>query len=302
MAHHSKSINKLQRSKNLFRLFQFVLTALIAASVNLGTWAAANARSLNHGGAPPDPAIHPISVDHMETVALSNPTGSDPLTLSEMTTAKTLAENSTQMREILLRTATVVRPSQMAALNTVLPLYVERHDESKDAPADTRRANVYYYDYANDEAFVQIVNLKTGQVDEVNTLGRNPLPITSAETEAAVQLILDHPRLGKALRDMTFQAIGLPLDAAWQIQAQGVPFFEESARESQLEKITAICEYHRCAQLFIPFNDSSFIDTSNLVVDLSAGQLLWMDNALQLYINSTPVNPGATLYIPLIFR
>ena len=161
---------------------------------------------------------------------------------------------------------------------------------------------MYYYDYANDEAFVQIVNLKTGQVDEVNTLGRNPLPITSAETEAAVQLILDHPRLGKSLRDMTFQAIGLPLDAAWQIQAQGVPFFVESAQDSRLEKITAICEYHRCAQLFIPFNDSSFIDTSNLVVDLSAGQLLWMDNALQLYINSTPVNPGAMLYIPLIFR
>ena len=302
MAHHSKSINKLHRTKNLFRRFQFLLTALIMAAVNLGALASANARSFQHGSAPPDPAIHPISVDHMETVALSNPTGSDPLTLSEMTTAKTLAESSTQMQAIQLRAATVVRPSQMATLSTVQPLYVERHDESKDMPTETRRANVYYYDYANDEAFVQIVNLKTGQVDEVNTLGRNPLPITSAETEAAVQLILDHPRLGKLLRDMTFQAIGLPLDAAWQIQAQGVPFFVESAQDSRLEKITAICEYHRCAQLFIPFNDSNFIDTSNLVIDLSAGQLLWMDQALQLYINSTPVNPGATLYIPLIFR
>jgi hypothetical protein len=139
-------------------------------------------------------------------------------------------------------------------------------------------------------------------VDLVNTLAGNPLPITSAETEAALQLILDHPRLGRALRDMTFQAIGLPLDAAWQIQAQGVPFFVASALDTPLEKITAICEYHRCAQLFIPFNDSTFIDTSNLVVDLSAGQLLWLDQGLQLYINSTPVNPGSALYFPLIFR
>jgi hypothetical protein len=238
----------------------------------------------------------------MQPVALSNPTGSDPLTLTEMTLAKTTAANSIQMQAILLRAASVVRPSQTAKLNTVQLLYVERHDEAKDAPADARRADVFYYDYANDEAFVQVINLKTGQVDEVNVLVGNPLPITSAETEAALQLILDHPRLGRALRDMTFQAIGLPLDAAWQIQAQGVPFFVASAQDSPMEKITAICEFHRCAQLFIPFNDSTFIDTSNLVIDLSAGQLLWMDQALQLYINSTPVNPGSTLYVPIIFR
>jgi hypothetical protein len=291
MTHHSKSNNALRR---------LLLTLITLICLSAPTPASAHPHQ--HGEEPHGPTIHPISVDQMQTVALSSPTGSDPLTLNEMTAAKSLAANSTQMQAIQLRAASVIRPSQMAKLSTVQPLYVERHDEDKEAPTDARRADVFYYDYANNEAFVQVVNLKTGQVDIVNARVGNPLPITSAETEAAVQLILDHPRLGRALRDMTFQAIGLPLDAAWQIQAQGVPFFVASAQDTPMEKITAICEYHRCAQLFIPFNDSTFIDTSNLVVDLSAGQLLWMDQALQLYINSTPVNPGSTSYFPLIFR
>jgi hypothetical protein len=292
MTHPTKPINILQR----------ILLTLIIALACQSAPTPASAHPHQHGEEPHGPAIHPISVDQMQTVALSNPTGSDPLTLNEISAAKTVATNSTQMQAIQLRAASVIRPSQMAKLSTVQPLYVERHDEDKDAPVEARRADVFYYDYANDEAFVQVVNLKTGQVDLVNTLAGNPLPITSAETEAALQLILDHPRLGRALRDMTFQAIGLPLDAAWQIQAQGVPFFVASALDTPLEKITAICEYHRCAQLFIPFNDSTFIDTSNLVVDLSAGQLLWLDQGLQLHINSTPVNPGSALYFPLIFR
>ena len=292
MTQHTKSINTLQR----------ILIALIATLVCLSAPITTSARSLHHGEEPHGPAIRPVSVDQMQTVELSNPTGSDPLTLTEMTLAKSSAANSTQLQAIQLRAANVVRPSQTPKLSTVQPLYVERHDEDKDAPTEARRADVFYYNYANDEALVQVVNLKTGQVDWVTTLVGNPLPITSAETEAALQLILDHPRLGRALRDMTFQAIGLPLDAAWQIQAQGVPFFVGSVQDSPMEKITAICEFHRCAQLFIPFGDSTFIDTSNLVIDLSAGQLLWMDQALQLYINSTPVAPGTTLYFPLIFR
>ncbi|NJM40001.1 MAG: hypothetical protein HC853_04115 [Anaerolineae bacterium] len=255
-----------------------------------------------HGEEPHDPPVQPAGVNQMRTVELSNPIGSDPLTPSEITAATNLATTSTQLRDIQTRAATIARPSQTQNLNTVQRLYVERHDEGKSAPIETRRAAVYYYDYATNQAFVQIINLKTNQVDEVNVLSNRYLPITDIETEAALQLILDHPHLGPALRNMTFQAIGLPLSAAWQIQAQAGPFFVESMQDSPMAKITAICAYHRCAQLFIPFNDRAFIDTSNLVIDLSAGQLLWMDQGLQLHINNTLVNPSHSLYLPVIYR
>jgi hypothetical protein len=112
MTHHSKSNNALRR---------LLLTLITLICLSAPTLASAHPHQ--HGEEPHGPAIHPISVDQMQTVALSNPTGSDPLTLNEMSAAKTVATNSTQMQAIQLRAASVIRPSQMAKLSTVQPLY-----------------------------------------------------------------------------------------------------------------------------------------------------------------------------------
>lgn len=148
--------------------------------------------------------------------------------------------------------------------------------------------------YVNGEVIRQVINVKTGAVERTDVahgVGSQAF-VTSRETNAAVQLILDHPQLGRSLRAMYRQASGHVLTQASQICAQAGISFPDSATGTPLEAVTAVCQSQRCVQLFLPYDDTRFIDASNLVVDLSAGQLLWMDQGLDTGLNSPATLTG----------
>ena len=190
----------------------------------------------------------------------------------------------------------------MQGLSDVQFLYAERHDEDKSADPSLRRADVFYYDYASDELIQQLVNVKTGAVEDIKVVTQVKAPVTSVEASAAVGLILAHPTLGPSLRQMVQQVTGEDLLDVNQISAQGGLFFADAAVGTPLEKITEICQFHRCIQLFLPFDETRFIDTSNLVIDLSAGQLLWVDEALHAYIGTSQARLNMNIYLPIITR
>jgi hypothetical protein len=248
--------------------------------------------------------IRPVAADQAQNAELADPTGTDPLTPSEVNLVLRVSLNSPQIQQARVRAQAAFRAARPQALDDVQYLYAQRYDEAKDAPPDLRRANAIFYNYANDEVIHQIVNVKTGDVEEIvieQGNGNQPA-VTSIESNTAIQLILDHATLGPALRKMHQQATGQTLADASQVRAQGGIFFVDSAIGSPLEPITVICKYHRCVQLFIPYNDTHFIDASNLVVDLSAGQLLWADEALKVYINETEARTQLNIYLPIVAR
>jgi hypothetical protein len=260
------------------------------------------ARSPEHDGRPHEPMVQSLAVDQMQTSEQANPIGSDPLTPNEITLIKKIASESPALKLQSDKASKRVRPSRTALLSDVQFVFTQRHIEKKDAPPELRRADVFYYDYASDEVLHQVINVKTGEVEEVFTSSDLRLPVASIEATAAVQLILDHPQLGSTLRKLHKQVSGHELALASNVAAQGGLFFRESALGTPLERVTAICEFHRCVQLFLPYDETHFIDSSNLVIDLSAGQLLWVDEALTVYINSTPVNLTFNVYLPVVVR
>ena len=252
----------------------FVLALALAIGISYSTPLYAN--TSNHGDGPRVP-VQPLAVDQARTIEISDSSGTDPLTPSEIALVQHTSMASAEFMVQQGKAIRMSRSSRTSVLADVQFLFAERHDEGKDAApqaardtaTDVRRADVFLYDYANDIVLHQIVNVKTSHVDESFTEQRQ-LPVTSVEATAAVQLMLDNPLLGVTLRQMHRQASGQDLTDASDVAAQGGIFFADSAVDSPLGKITGICRVHRCIQLFLPYDPQHFIDTSNLVVDLSA--------------------------------
>jgi hypothetical protein len=255
-----------------------------------------------HGEPSEQPPIRPLAVDQSQTEENPNPTGFDPLTPAEIERARAFSEKSEGVSAALAQS--IARTSRVKTLSNVQFLFAQRFDEKKGAPPGLRRADVVYYNYANDEVVRLIVNLKTSEIDKVlvaRAEGNQP-PVTSIEANAAAQLILDHPDLGGPLRRIYKQANGKDLRDSSELGAQGVIYFVNSTAERPLDKITQICRYHRCIQLFIPFGETRLVDASNLVIDLSTGQLLWVNKALKIFIDRVEVVDSTNAFLPPIFR
>jgi hypothetical protein len=282
----------------------FSKTHVIAVAIFLAlTQISAQTRLIfAHGEPSEQPPIRPFAVDQSQTQENPNPTGFDPLTPAEIERARTFSEKSQGVSAA--HAQSIARTSRVPTLSNFQFLFAQRFDEKKGAPSGLRRADVVYYNYANDEVVRLIVNLKTGEIDKVlvtRAEGNQP-PVTSIEANAAAQLILDHPELGASLRRMFRQASGREPRNASEIDAQGVIYFVNATAAKPLDKITQICRFHRCIQLFIPFDETRQIDASNLVIDLSAGQLLWANKALKLYIDHAEVIDSTNTFLPPVFR
>ncbi|MER6829454.1 hypothetical protein ABT352_25960 [Streptosporangium sp. NPDC000563] len=183
--------------------------------------------------------------------ALRMPAREDPLTGQEVAKATTIASAGSR--------------SHMAAGRIKL-LYVER-DDDKDA-SDRRRADAYLYDYGSDRLIVRTVDLGRGEVvRETVARGVQPPPSKEEETTAAA-LLLAHPGYGKTVREAYTKAGGGPLRSAAELGLRGLIFTPYGERGSAKE-----CDVHRCLRLFVRLPDGTWLDTSRMVVDLSAKKI-----------------------------
>jgi hypothetical protein len=222
-----------------------------------------------------------VAVDELRTVEVSNPRGPIPLAPSEIIKVKQIADASDQVKRARASAADRPRPPGLEQLAAVQTLFTQRHIEDKNADPLSRKADVLYYNYSTNEVIRVVVDLKSNAALETDVAGGAPNTqpfFTSAETKAALQLIFDHPQLGPRLRTAYREVTGQDLVNISQLEAQGGIFFPVA--RAPLGAVTADCAQDRCMQLFIPIDDTSFIDTSNLVVDLTTGQILWVDQGL----------------------
>jgi len=176
----------------------------------------------------------------------------DPLTGQEIAQATTIASAGSR--------------SHMAAGRIKL-LYVER-DDDKDASPGRRSADAYLYDYGSDRLIVRTVDLGRGEiVRETVARGVQPPPSKEEETTAAA-LLLAHPGYGRTVREAYTKAGGGPLRSAAELGLRGLIFTPSGERGSAKE-----CEVHRCLRLFVRLPDGTWLDTSRMVVDLSAKKI-----------------------------
>ncbi|MER5419611.1 hypothetical protein [Streptosporangium roseum] len=182
--------------------------------------------------------------------APGQPVPGDPLTGAEVARAGAIASATSR--------------AHMAAGRINL-LYVER-DDGKDAE-ERRRAEAYLYDYATDRLIVRTVDLGQGRVvKEAVTRGVQPPPSRAEEVRAA-ELLLADPTYGGGVREAYARAGGGQLRSASDLGLRGLiftPGHETGARR---------CAAHRCVRLFVRLPGNTWLDTSRIVVDLSAKKI-----------------------------
>ncbi|MBI0294766.1 hypothetical protein JBE04_09830 [Streptomyces sp. PRKS01-29] len=151
------------------------------------------------------------------------------------------------------------------------PLDTRRPLRAKSAsPATGSRAEVQLYDYASDTLITRVVDLRSKQVlGSTRQHGVQPPP-TLAEAREAVKVVLADRRLGPGMRESYAAQTGKRLTSPAQLRLQSMSFLGSRAEGVDGARKVSRCGEHRCVQLFVRVPGGKWIDTSRIVVDLSA--------------------------------
>ncbi|SEC19328.1 Tat pathway signal sequence domain protein [Streptomyces sp. TLI_105] len=131
----------------------------------------------------------------------------------------------------------------------------------------SRRAEVRLYDYGRDELITKTVNLDTGKVESSGAQRGVQPSAHPEELREALELILASP-LGKGVKEDYKDATGKELTSGKQLWFNGDVY--RTYRESHVPPALARCGEHRCVRLVTKVLNGAWIDTRNLIVDLSA--------------------------------
>ncbi|MFH9727234.1 Tat pathway signal sequence domain protein [Streptomyces sp. NPDC017254] len=201
------------------------------------------------GTAPPPATVAPVAAEGDRGV------GSDPLTDGELSRAETLA--LTPPGAAAQQNVEGGRGPQHLGTDLADPLHGDR----------TRRAEVRFYDYGRDELITRTVNLDTGKVEKsVSQRGVQP-SAHPEELREALELILASP-LGKGVKEDYKDATGKALTSTDQLWFNGDLY--RTYREADVPAQLTRCGEHRCVRLVTKVLNGAWIDTRNLIVDLSA--------------------------------
>jgi hypothetical protein len=197
--------------------------------------------------------------------------GQDPLTTGEAGSAERLAARSGLGAGSGPATGAAAPGRNVQGGPGAEVLYSERHHDAKGAGGDLqRRADVYLYDYGTDTLLRRVVNLTTGRVEQATAQRGVQLPPSAGEVSQAVRIILADPRLGPGLRAAYQSSTSHQLTAPSQLHTQGITFLaSHSAGLAGADRV-AQCGAHRCIQLFARIPGGKWVDTSRIVIDLSA--------------------------------
>ena len=142
----------------------------------------------------------------------------------------------------------------------------EPKENELDDPNAPRRADVTFYDYKGDTLVTKTVNLDTGKVEQTDTQHGVQPPIGRDEMTEAAKLLIADP-LGAGLRADYKDATGKELTSPDQLMLNSMVYRATSGAQPGL---LAKCGDHRCVRLFPKVKNGPWIDSRDLVVDLSA--------------------------------
>ncbi|WP_369147223.1 Tat pathway signal sequence domain protein [Streptomyces sp. R44] len=201
------------------------------------------------GSAPPPATVVPAAAEGKKGV------GSDPLTEDELARAEALA--LTPPAATAQQDVEGGRGPQRLGTRLAEPV-----------PGDpSRRAEVRLYDYARDELLTKTVNLDTGKVEKSGAQRGVQPSAHPDELREALELILASP-LGKGVKEDYKDATGKELTSTGQLWFNGDVY--RTYREADVPAQLTRCGEHRCVRLVTKVLNGAWIDTRNLIVDLSA--------------------------------
>src|SRR5262249_12085885 len=152
---------------------------------------------------------------------------------------------------------------------------IDLHQETKtalrraDAP---RRADVLFYDYATESTIRAVVDVRSGQVENVETVpGMQPL-ISRAEAARALSITLADREASAFIRAQYQARTGTTLRSADDLVVTAGVFHVDS-----LPDVAAVaeCAVHRCAQLLLTSTTDQSLSAMP-IVNLSSGRLLYL--------------------------
>ncbi|MFI0817475.1 hypothetical protein ACH4TX_13400 [Streptomyces sp. NPDC021098] len=142
--------------------------------------------------------------------------------------------------------------------------------KSAAASAPDSEAEVQLYDYASDSLITRVVDLRSDKVVRSTRQHGVQPPPTLAEVREAVKVILADRRLGDGMRASYQAETEKKLTSPTQLRLQGMSFLGARAKGVKGASQVAQCGTHRCVQLFVRIPGGKWIDTSRIVIDLSA--------------------------------
>lgn len=188
----------------------------------------------------------------------------DPLSPAELGKAVSLAAPE-QTTQLALRRAATPAP---AVANELELLLVERRPVDKEQPGK-RLADVYSYDYRNDETIHSIVDLNTQQRVHTERVQKLQLPLTENELARASKLIFNDPEQLTQIQTEYKRITGQTLLKPEQLQVKAFVFTADNLPEG-LNAASQNCGIQRCAQVLLYTHDSVVFEISP-IVNLSVG-------------------------------
>jgi hypothetical protein len=184
--------------------------------------------------------------------------GRDPLTDDEMKRVEQIAVN----RQLFNSSENVegARGPQRIGVDLTEPETAELDD-----PNAPRRADVTFYDYKDDTLVTKTVDLDTGKVEQTGVQHGVQPPISRDEMTEAAQLLIADP-LGAGLKADFKDATGKELTSPDQLMLNSMVYRATSGAPAAL----GACGEHRCVRLFPKVKNGPWIDSRDLVIDLSA--------------------------------
>ncbi|MET9009807.1 Tat pathway signal sequence domain protein [Streptomyces olivaceoviridis] len=226
--------------------------------------AGGGARAARQAGQDPDAA--PPGVVERAPAEQKQGTGRDPLTDDELGRVEKIA--AAGRLSATARDVDGDRGPQRLSVDLAEPEAAEADD-----PDATRRADVTFYDYENDTLVTRTVNLKTGKVERTGTQRGVQPPPSRAENAEAARILIAHP-LGAGLKADYKDATGRELTSPDQLELSGGIY---EASPGAQPAVLDTCGVHRCVRLFSKVRNGPWIDTRDLVIDLSARKAAALD-------------------------
>ncbi|MEW2402958.1 Tat pathway signal sequence domain protein [Streptomyces sp. NPDC046862] len=233
------------------------LPGSVSADESGGTGQQNAQQAAGQGQAEGQGAVRPGTVEEAPAEG-DKGTGLDPLTDDEMKRVEQIALN----RTLLNSSENAEGKRGPERLNVELAEPSE--DELDDASAP-RRADVRFYDYKNDTVVTKTVNLDTGKVETTDTQRGVQPPFSPAESAEAAKLLIADP-VGAGLKADYKDATGKELTSPDQLVVAGMVFRADAGTKPET---LAKCGEQRCVRLFTKVKNGPWIDTRNLIIDLS---------------------------------
>jgi len=185
--------------------------------------------------------------------------GRDPLTDDEMRRAERIAVN----RQLFNSSENVegARGPQRLGVDLAEPETADL--DNPDAP---RRADIRFYDYKDDTLVTKTVDLDTGKVEQTGVQHGVQPPISRDEMTEAAKLLIADP-LGAGLKADFKDATGKELTSPDQLVLNSMVYRATSGAQPAA---LGACGEHRCVRLFPKVKNGPWIDSRDLVIDLSA--------------------------------